>query len=190
MAPKTGSKKLVETWRPERDLDCMVTHMDPHPGYTLQQLWDDAEPYISQKVTRSRDVTEHALHHTCQRAPSSPQCQPAQQPFRAKSGQTKSRRHSAPERCLNAASDRRVGADTMRKQSSCYPRETTRRPTCIISAGRRSYANSNSLGPTTRRGTNLGRPTHGNSWKRSRKFLTTTKRFHFGENVTDHPRGC
>ena len=22
MAPKTGSKKLVETWRPERDLDC------------------------------------------------------------------------------------------------------------------------------------------------------------------------
>ena len=23
MAPKTGSKKLVETWRPERDLDCM-----------------------------------------------------------------------------------------------------------------------------------------------------------------------
>jgi hypothetical protein len=23
MAPKTGSKKLVETWRPERDLDCI-----------------------------------------------------------------------------------------------------------------------------------------------------------------------
>ena len=23
MTPKTGSKKLVETWRPERDLDCM-----------------------------------------------------------------------------------------------------------------------------------------------------------------------
>ena len=22
MAPKTGSKKLVETWQPERDLDC------------------------------------------------------------------------------------------------------------------------------------------------------------------------
>ena len=73
MAPKTGSKKLVETWRPERDLDCtaelrrdqpkhctMITqlcmeqekkYMDPDPEYTLQQLWDDAEPYISQKVT-------------------------------------------------------------------------------------------------------------------------------------------
>ena len=28
MAPKTGSKKLVETWRPERDLDCSTTIQD------------------------------------------------------------------------------------------------------------------------------------------------------------------
>ena len=26
MAPKTGSKKPVETWRPERDLDCSAPH--------------------------------------------------------------------------------------------------------------------------------------------------------------------
>ena len=24
MAPKTGSKKLVDSWRPERDLDCLA----------------------------------------------------------------------------------------------------------------------------------------------------------------------
>ena len=28
MAPKTGSKKLVETWRPERDLDVQETKWD------------------------------------------------------------------------------------------------------------------------------------------------------------------
>ena len=28
MAPKTGSKKLVETWRPERDLDCTRNKLD------------------------------------------------------------------------------------------------------------------------------------------------------------------
>ena len=33
IAPKTGSKKLVETWRPERDLDCRL-----EPGRTVQKF--------------------------------------------------------------------------------------------------------------------------------------------------------
>ena len=33
MAPKTGSKKPVETWRPERDLDCrLIGRMEEGKG--------------------------------------------------------------------------------------------------------------------------------------------------------------
>ena len=39
-------------------------YMDPFPGYSLQQLWDDSEHYISLKVDRSRDVLEEELLHT------------------------------------------------------------------------------------------------------------------------------
>ena len=31
MAPKTGSKKPVETWRPERDLDCSLPKLTKFP---------------------------------------------------------------------------------------------------------------------------------------------------------------
>ena len=36
-------------------------YMDPHPGYTLQQLWDASEHYICRKASRSREVTEEAI---------------------------------------------------------------------------------------------------------------------------------
>ena len=36
-------------------------YMEPRSGYTLQQLWRDAEPYISHKTSRSTVVTEDAL---------------------------------------------------------------------------------------------------------------------------------
>ena len=36
-------------------------YMEPIQGYTLKQLWKDAEPYISKKTSRSSDVSEGAL---------------------------------------------------------------------------------------------------------------------------------
>ena len=45
MTPKTGSKKLVEIWRPERDLDCDThTHQQAHTSYYSleQRSW----PYL------------------------------------------------------------------------------------------------------------------------------------------------
>ena len=36
-------------------------YMEPIRGYTLQQMWKDAETYISKKTTRSCDITEEAL---------------------------------------------------------------------------------------------------------------------------------
>ena len=36
-------------------------YMEPIKGYTLQQMWRDAEAYISKKTTRSSDVSEEAL---------------------------------------------------------------------------------------------------------------------------------
>ena len=35
--------------------------MEPIQGYTLKQLWKDAEPYISRKTSRSSEVSEEAL---------------------------------------------------------------------------------------------------------------------------------
>ena len=59
--------------------------MDPNPGCTLQQLWDDAD--ISQKLTRSR----------CHRGGFAPNYQETAKP---------------PQRQRQAASTGRVGADT------------------------------------------------------------------------------
>ena len=79
--------------------------------------------------------------------------------FLCKTWEAEPRTYSAPERCPYATSVGRVGTDTMRKQSSCYPREAPRRPTRPLPARRRSDADSNSPGPTARRGTSLGGPT-------------------------------
>ena len=35
--------------------------MEPIQGYTLKQLWKDAEPYISRKTSRSSEVSEGSL---------------------------------------------------------------------------------------------------------------------------------
>ena len=79
-------------------------YMDPNPGYILQQLWDDAEHYISQKVTRSRDVTEDAMHQTVKELQNLPQASPPNNLFVQTLGRP-NRGHAPPQ---NAALTRRA----------------------------------------------------------------------------------
>ena len=78
--------------------------MDPNPGHTLQQLWDDAELYISQKVTRSRDVTEDALHHAVRELQALPRASPPNNLFVQNLGKP-NRGHTPPQ---NATLTRRA----------------------------------------------------------------------------------
>ena len=79
-------------------------YMDPNPGYTLQQLWDEVEPYISQKVTRSREVTEDALRHNVRELQTLPSASPPSNLFVQNLGRP-NRGHIPPQ---NAALTRRA----------------------------------------------------------------------------------
>ena len=79
-------------------------YMDPNPGHTLQQLWDDAEHHISQKVTRSRDVTEEAMLQTVRELQNLHQASPPNNLFAQSLGRPK-REHVPPQ---NAALTRRA----------------------------------------------------------------------------------
>ena len=50
--------------------------MDPHPGYTLQQLWDASEHYICRKASCSREVTEEAILQMVRELQHLPQASP------------------------------------------------------------------------------------------------------------------
>ena len=39
MAPKTGPKKVVKTWRPYRDLDCMLYAVNLNLNFMLSLTW-------------------------------------------------------------------------------------------------------------------------------------------------------
>ena len=88
-------------------------YMDPNPGYTLQQLWDNAEHYISQKVTRSRDVTEDAMYQAVRELQNLPQASPPNNLFVQTLGRPNRGYAPAPERCTYATSVGRVGTDIM-----------------------------------------------------------------------------
>ena len=47
-------------------------YMKPIQGYTLQQMWRDAEAYISKKTTCSSDITEDALRRNARELNSLP----------------------------------------------------------------------------------------------------------------------
>ena len=75
-------------------------YMDPNPGHTLQQLWDDAEHYISQKVTRSREVTEEAMLQAVRELQNLPQASPPSNLFVQTLGRP-NREHVPPQNCEN-----------------------------------------------------------------------------------------
>ena len=79
-------------------------YMDPFPGYSLQQLWDDSEHYMSLKVDRSRDVSEEELLHTVRELQNLHQASPPDNLFAQSLG--KPSREQAPPQ--NAALTRRA----------------------------------------------------------------------------------
>ena len=78
--------------------------MDPLPGYTLQQLWDESEHYITQKVTCSRGVPEEVMLATVRKLQNFRQASPPNNLFAQSLGRP-SREQAPPQ---NAALTRRA----------------------------------------------------------------------------------
>ena len=79
-------------------------YMDPLPGYTLQQLWDESEHYINLKVTRSREVSEEVMLNTVRELQNLHQASPPNNLFAQSLGRP-SREQAPPQ---NAALTRRA----------------------------------------------------------------------------------
>ena len=149
-------------------------YMDPNPGYTLQQLWEEAEPYISQKVTRSREVTEDALRHNVRELQTLPSASPPSNLFVQNLGRP-NRGHIPPQNaCPNAASGG-VGTNTMRNKAvAILDKLQEGRPALFQQDGGAML-----IAMVLDRPLAEHKPwwtNHGNSCKRSNKSLTTRKR--------------
>ena len=89
-------------------------YMDPLPGYTLQQLWDESEHYISLKVDRSREVSEEELLHTVRELQNLHQASTPDNLFAQSLGKP-SREQAPPQNAAltRSTSTRRVGTNNM-----------------------------------------------------------------------------
>ena len=112
------------------------------------------------KTTRSTVVTEDTLRRNVRELQSLPSASPPNNLFLQNLGRP-DRGHILPtlECDFNTTSIGRVGTDSMRKQSSCNPGQTTGRPPCPCSTRRRSHANSNRPGSAPSGSASPSRPT-------------------------------
>ena len=132
--------------------------MDPNPGYTLQQLWEEAEPYISHKTTRSREVTEDALRHNVRELQTPPSASPPNNLFVQNLGRP-DRGHIPPQ---NAALTRRALEEWERtlcenKAVAILDKLQEGRPALFQQDGGAMLIDR--PGPTTRRGASPSGPT-------------------------------
>ena len=113
-------------------------YMEPKSGYTLLQLWKEAEPYISHKTTRSAEVTEDALLRNVRELQSLPSASPPSNLFRQNLGRP-DRGHIPPQ---NATLTRRALEEWERTVCENKAvaildiRQTTGGPPCPLSISR------------------------------------------------------